>query len=125
MLYADGVDAAAANREYSGKKVPAAPCGRYGATAVVYKQQIWLFGGTDGGFSKKGLDKSKSGNEHLVNLVPAMCSRHHCPSADASAAWPVMRHALKCTNRSFAMACCGTLVLADRLKAVTMHVHRS
>lgn len=58
---ADGVDAAAASKEYSRRNTPAAPCGRYGATAVVYKQQMWLFGGTDGGFSKKGRDKSKPG----------------------------------------------------------------
>lgn len=61
MAAADGVDGAAAAREYSKRKVPAAPCGRYGATAVVYQQQMWLFGGTDGGFSKKGQDKSKAG----------------------------------------------------------------
>lgn len=58
---ADGVDAAAAAKEYSRRNTPAAPCGRYGASAVVYKQQMWLFGGTDGGFSKKGRDKSKPG----------------------------------------------------------------
>lgn len=57
---ADGVDAVAAAKEYNKRKLPAAPCGRYGATVVVYKQQMWLFGGTDGGFSKKGLDTTNS-----------------------------------------------------------------
>ena len=61
MCAADGVEASAAAKEYSKKRSPAAPCGRYGATAVVYKQQMWLFGGTDGGFSKKELDTSISG----------------------------------------------------------------
>ena len=60
---ADGVAAAAAQTSYSKKVTPAAPCGRYGATAVVYNQQLWLFGGTDGGFSKKHTSKSKSGKK--------------------------------------------------------------
>ena len=61
-IAADGVDADAAQTSYSKKAVPPAPCGRYGATSVVYNEQLWLFGGTDGGFSKKGLAKSKSGS---------------------------------------------------------------
>ena len=60
---ADGVAAAAAQTSYSKKVTPAAPCGRYGATAVVHNQQLWLFGGTDGGFSKKHTSKSKSGKK--------------------------------------------------------------
>ena len=62
-ISADGVEAAAAQTSYSKKVTPAAPCGRYGATAVVYNQQLWLFGGTDGGFSKKHTSKSKSGKK--------------------------------------------------------------
>ena len=64
-ISADGVEAAAAQTSYSKKVTPAAPCGRYGATAVVYNQQLWLFGGTDGGFSKKRTSKSKSGKKPI------------------------------------------------------------
>ncbi len=66
---ADGVEAAAAQTSYSKKVTPAAPCGRYGATAVVYNQQLWLFGGTDGGFSKKHTSKSKSGKKANSRLT--------------------------------------------------------
>ena len=71
-ISADGVEAAAAQTSYSKKVTPAAPCGRYGATAVVYNQQLWLFGGTDGGFSKKHTSKSKSGKK--PNSRPRMPS---------------------------------------------------
>ncbi|DBA83936.1 TPA: Kelch motif, variant 3 [Trebouxia sp. C0004] len=57
----NSVEAAAAQTSYSKKVTPAAPCGRYGATAVVYNQQLWLFGGTDGGFSKNQTSNRKSG----------------------------------------------------------------
>jgi len=66
---ADGVEAAAAQTSYSKKVAPVAPCGRYGATAVVYNQQLWLFGGTDGGFSKKHTSKSKSGKKPNSRLT--------------------------------------------------------
>ena len=86
------MDAAAAAKEYSKRKVPAAPCGRYGATVVVYQQQMWLFGGTDGGFSKKGHDKSKAGTGAGSAIPLATCSRqnHICWDLSSLQSFPAM-----------------------------------
>ena len=51
---AEGVTESAAAALYKKKKTPPAPSGRYGASSVVYNDQLWMFGGTDGGFSKHG-----------------------------------------------------------------------
>ncbi len=66
---ADGVEAAAAQATYSKKTTPPAPCGRYGATSVIYNEQLWLFGGTDGGVSKKDMGKSKPGKRLSPDLA--------------------------------------------------------
>ena len=39
---------------YSKKQTPPVPSGRYGATSVVYNNQLWMFAGTDGGYTKHG-----------------------------------------------------------------------
>ncbi|KAA6426624.1 MAG: hypothetical protein FRX49_03734 [Trebouxia sp. A1-2] len=49
-----GVTDTAAASTYSKKQTPPVPSGRYGSTSVAYKNQLWMFAGTDGGYSKHG-----------------------------------------------------------------------
>ena len=51
---AEGVTDTAAASTYSKKQTPPVPSGRYGSTSVAYKNQLWMFAGTDGGYSKHG-----------------------------------------------------------------------
>ena len=57
---------------YSNKQTPPVPSGRYGATSVVYKNQLWMFAGTDGGYSKHGNGGYELGEHyHNTNLCSA------------------------------------------------------
>ena len=67
---AGGVEHSAVLAAYGKQAVPSAPCGRYGASLVLYKVQLWLFGGTDGGF-RYGKD-SKAG-KHLSCKAVSKC----------------------------------------------------
>lgn len=53
-VVAEGVTDSAAAKSYKSKKTPPVPTSRYGATSIAYQNQLWLYAGTDGGFSKHG-----------------------------------------------------------------------
>lgn len=51
---AEGVSDTAAAALYKKKKTPPVPSGRYGASCVAYNDKLWMFAGSDGGYSKHG-----------------------------------------------------------------------
>ena len=51
---AEGVTDTAAAALYKKGKAPPVPSGRYGASSVAYDGKLWMFAGTDGGYSKHG-----------------------------------------------------------------------
>ena len=51
-------------RAYGKQLTPAAPSGRYGATSVIKDNQMYLFGGTDGGYHKHGRDGFEQGYDY-------------------------------------------------------------
>ena len=65
-----GVSNVAARQATSRKQVPAAPAGRYGMSLVVHMDNLWLFGGTDGGYHQSDDD----GYQHGEALCSLMCS---------------------------------------------------
>ena len=66
---AEGVSEAAAAATYKKKKVPPVPSGRYGASSVVYNDKLWMFAGTDGGYSRHGNGGYELGNHCMLFFV--------------------------------------------------------
>ena len=74
-LLTGGVSHDAALTAYRRGRKPKAPCGRYGATAVQYHGSMYLFGGTDGGYSKHGEQDYRQGRLSPA-FAPASCVTH-------------------------------------------------
>ena len=65
---AEGVSDTAAAALYKKKKTPPVPSGRYGASCVAYSDKLWMFAGTDGGYSKHGNGGYELGNFCLLSV---------------------------------------------------------
>ena len=80
LCLAEGVTDTAAASTYSKKQTPPVPSGRYGSTSVAYKNQLWMFAGTDGGYSKHGnggyeLGESTPRHSRSAFLCPQLLSQ--------------------------------------------------
>ena len=77
VVSAEGASEAAAAALYKKKKTPPVPSGRYGASSVVYNDKLWMFAGTDGGYSKHGNGGYELGNLCFASIV---CCSLLCPT---------------------------------------------
>lgn len=59
-------------------KTPPVPTSRYGATTITYEDQLWLYAGTDGGFSKHG----NGGYEQGMHAIPQRLYTNHLARLD-------------------------------------------
>lgn len=66
---AEGVSDTAAAALYKKKKTPPVPSGRYGASCVAYNDKLWMFAGTDGGYSKHGNGGYELGDVCVVDVL--------------------------------------------------------
>ena len=73
----EGVTDTAAAALYKKGKTPPVPSGRYGASSVVYDEKLWMFGGTDGGYSKHGNGGYELG-DHSKNKYSSLASNRTC-----------------------------------------------
>lgn len=89
------LDRQVALQAYERQKTPAAPCGRYGSSGAVKDNNLYLFGGTDGGFHFHGRDGFEQGHDYdelwVLNLKTSkwqLLGR----GTSSKRPWPAARH---------------------------------
>ncbi|KAK9835648.1 hypothetical protein WJX74_004995 [Apatococcus lobatus] len=80
---------------YGSKLTPSAPCGRYGSTGVIKDDNLFLFGGTDGGFHLHGRDGFEQGHDYdELWVLDLKTSKWQLLGRGATSKqpWPAPRH---------------------------------